>query len=147
MQLICGYAGMHANDDSRSNVTVYANDVSPQQCTTSATWRWVISLCIISIRVGCVYARNMKHSWGRAKQVSAMMECYILQCRHVDSSCKLRPHCSWRWYDVDMDAARHQKRCISVYSRRNSTNKDRCNKDSYQTHFTVAGNQPQPQQT
>jgi hypothetical protein len=25
----------------------------------------------------------MKYSWGRVKQVSAMMECYDLQCRDV----------------------------------------------------------------
>jgi hypothetical protein len=36
------------------------------------------------IRVGFVYAMNMKYSWGRVKQVSAMMECYDLQCRHVE---------------------------------------------------------------
>jgi hypothetical protein len=36
------------------------------------------------IRVGFVYARNVKYSWGRVKQMSAMMACYDLQCRHVD---------------------------------------------------------------
>jgi hypothetical protein len=56
---------------------------------------WVSRLGIIcSIRVGFVYAMNMKYSWGRVKQVGAMMACYNLQCRHVDSARKLRSHCS-----------------------------------------------------
>jgi hypothetical protein len=37
----------------------------------------------VCIRVGFVYAMNMKYSWGRAKQVGAMMACNNLQCRHV----------------------------------------------------------------
>jgi hypothetical protein len=31
----------------------------------------------IYIRVGFVYAMNMKYSWGRVKQVSAMMEVQV----------------------------------------------------------------------
>jgi hypothetical protein len=60
----------------------------------------------VRIRVGFVYKENefMRHAavcvckeyekqLGQGK-ASAMMECDNLQCRHVDSSCKLRPHCS-----------------------------------------------------